>query len=133
MDDMYIIHRDKEYLEETLKGMMKLAKEYGLFVNEKKTHICKLSDTYKYLQVKYFLTVKGKVVKRINPKAVTRERRKLKAYKRLLDKSIMKYEDIKRAYKSWICEYHKLMSKQQILNMQKLYTELFNDTVRYRG
>ena len=133
MDDMYVIHRDKEYLEETLKGMVKLAKEHGLFVNGKKTHICKLSDTYKYLQVKYFLTEKGKVVKRINPKAVTRERRKLKAYKRLLDKSIMRYEDIKKAYKSWICEYHKLMSKQQILNMQKLYTELFNDTVRYRG
>lgn len=132
MDDIYVIDRDKEYLLKTLRGIKELADEYGLFVNEKKTRICKLSDTYKYLQVKYFMTPTGKVVKRINSKSVTRERRKLKSYRRLLDRGIMKYEDIRKAYKGWICDYYKLMSSIQIKNMQTLYTELFHDTVRYK-
>lgn len=132
MDDIYVIDRDKEYLLKTLRGIKELADEYGLFVNEKKTRICKLSDTYKYLQVKYFMTPTGKVVKRINSKSVTRERRKLKSYRRLLDRGIMKYEDIRKAYKGWICDYYKLMSSIQIKNMQTLYAELFHDTVRYK-
>ena len=132
MDDIYIIHKDKDYLEETLRGIQKLANEYGLFINHKKTRICKLSDTYKFLQVKYFMTESGKVVKRINSKAITRERRKLKGYRRLLDKGIMEYTEIKNAYKGWICDYYKLMSKEQIKHMQSLYSELFNDTVRYK-
>lgn len=132
MDDIYIIHKDKSYLEETLRGIQQLADKYGLFINQKKTRLCKLSDTYRFLQIKYFVTESGKVIKRINPKAITRERRKLKAYKRLLEKGIMEYKDIKNAYKGWICDYHKIMSKKQITHMQSLYFSLFNDTVRYR-
>lgn len=132
MDDIYIIHRDKEYLEETLQGIRQIAEEYGLFVNDKKTRFYKLSETYKYLQVKYFLTDKGKVVKRINPQSVIRERKRLKAYKRLLDKGILTLNNIQQIYKSWICQYCKIMSKQQISNIQSLYETLFNDTVRYR-
>lgn len=132
MDDIYIIHRDREYLKETLQGIEELSDQLGLFINNKKTRICKLSDTYKYLQVKYFLTETGKVVKRINPKAIVRERRRLKGYKRLLNKDVLKYQDIENSYKSWICDYHKLMSKQQLHNMQSLYTELFDRTIRYK-
>ena len=132
MDDIYIIHESKEYLEETYAGIVKLCKELGLYINEKKTHICKLSDTFKYLQIKYTLTDTGKVIKRINPKSITRERRKLKAYKRLLDNGVLQYEDIEQAYKSWICQYYKIMSKEQINNMQNLYKELFGKEVRYK-
>ena len=64
MDDMYIICRTMEELESIIKGICEEAKELGLFVNEKKTRICKLSDTYKYLQIKYSLTETGKVIRR---------------------------------------------------------------------
>ena len=132
MDDIYIIDKDRNRLMETYEGIKEVADEYGLFINEKKTHICKLTDTFKYLQIKYFMTDTGKVVKRINPKSITRERRKLKSYKRLLDKGIMQYEDIKQAYRSWICDYYKIMSSVQLKNMQSLYKELFGEIVRYK-
>ena len=77
-DDMHIIHRSKEVLLEVLEGIKKIAAEYGLILNEKKTRICKLSSEYRYLQVKYTLLQNGVVVRRIHPKAITRERRKLK-------------------------------------------------------
>ena len=100
MDDIYIIHEDREYLKETLEGIAREAKSLGLFINEKKTRICRMDSTFKYLQRKYFLTETGKVVIRINPESLTRERKKLKAYKRLLNRDEMKYENIERAYRS---------------------------------
>lgn len=44
-DDIHIIHRSKEVLLEVLEGIKKIAAEYGLILNEKKTHICKLPAT----------------------------------------------------------------------------------------
>lgn len=125
MDDIYIIGESKEYVESVIEGIKVEAEKLGLFINEKKTRIVRLSGTYKYLQVKYSLTNTGKVIKRINPKSVTRERRKIKAYKRLLDKGEMLYEDIEQAVRSWMGSYVKLMSKKQISNMKTLYKELF--------
>ena len=132
MDDIYIIHEDREYLKETLEGIAREAKSLGLFINEKKTRICRMDSTFKYLQRKYFLTETGKVVIRINPESLTRERKKLKAYKRLLDRGEMKYVNIEQAYKSWMGDYSRIMSKKQIRNMKELYKELFRRDVRWK-
>ena len=125
MDDIYIIGKSKEYVESVIAGMKAEAEKLGLFINEKKTRVVKLSGTYLYLQVKYSLTDTGKVIRRINPKSITRERRKIKAYKRLLEKGEMLYEDIEQAVKSWIGSFYRLMSKKQINNMKTLYKTLF--------
>lgn len=132
MDDMYLIHPDKEYLEETLKGMYEEATRLGFFINQKKTHVCKLSDTYTYLQFKYYLTDTGKVVKRINPKSVTRQRRKLKKYHNLWSKNVVSYDTVKQEYKSWMGRYAKYMSKAQIRHMKELYQYLFKEDVRWK-
>ena len=125
MDDIYIIGKSKEYVESVIAGMKAEAEKLGLFINEKKTRVVKLSGTYRYLQIKYSLTDTGKVIKRINPKSITRERRKIKAYKRLLEKGEMLYEDIEQAVKSWMGSFYRLMSKKQINNMKTLYKTLF--------
>lgn len=132
MDDIYIIGESKEYVESVIAGIKVEAEKLGLFINEKKTRVVKLSGTYKYLQVKYSLTETGKVIKRINPKSVTRERRKIKAYKRLLDKGEMLYEDIEQAVKSWMGTFARLMSKKQIKNMKALYKELFGKELTWK-
>lgn len=125
MDDAYIVCKDRAELESIIAGICEEAKGLGLFINEHKTHICRLSDTYKYLQIKYTLTETGKVVKRINPAAVTRERRRLKAYRRLMEKGQMPYADIEQAVRSWMGDFARLMSKAQIKHMKKLYASLF--------
>ena len=125
MDDVYFICRTMEEALSIIDGIKEQATKIGLFVNERKTHVVKLSDTYKYLQVKYRLTETGKVIKRINPKSVTRERQKLKAYKRLLDKGIMPLDDIVQAYRSWMGAYVRLMSKIQVKHMKELFKSLF--------
>ena len=132
MDDFYFICETKEEALSILNGIRELCKELGLYLNEAKTHIVKLSANYKYLQIKYTLTATGKVIRRINPKSVTRERQKLKSYKRLLDKRGIPYESIKQAYKSWMGDYTKLMSKAQTKRMKQLYKGLFGEDVRWK-
>ena len=132
-DDSYIIHEDKEFLRKILKEVMKIADSLELKINPKKTQIKKLSQTFKILQIKYYLTDTGKVVKRINSKAVTRERRKLKAYKRLLDRKILTQEEIENIFKSWMACNYKNMSMQQISNMSQLYYDLFRRKVKWKN
>ena len=132
MDDMYMIHPDRDYIKETIRGIEAEASELGLFINRKKTRICRLSDKYTYLQIKYFLTDTGKVAKRINTKSLTRERRKLKAYRNLLSKGEIEYADIEQAAKSWMGNFAYLMSKKQKKNMKKLYRELFGKELRWK-
>lgn len=132
MDDIYIIHHDKKELRSIMDGVIREAEKLGLFVNTKKTRIVKLSGTFKYLQVKYTLSDSGKVIKRINPKSVTRQRRRLKAYKRLYDKGELPYDDIEQSYKSWMGDYSRLMSKHQIRNMKNIYKSLFRKEPRWK-
>lgn len=132
MDDMYVICKDRDELVSILNGIEAKAKELGMYVNMKKTHIAKLSDTFKYLQVKYTLTNTGKVIRRINPKNLTRERRRIKAYKRQLDAGKMSYKDIEQAVRSWMGSFYKLMSKQQIKHMKELYYELFKEELTWK-
>ena len=133
MDDIAIIHHDKRELRDILEGVCRVADALGLYINAKKTRIVKLSQTYKYLQIKYTLTDTGRVIKRINPKNVTRERRRLKAYKRQLDAGRITYEDVEQSAKSWMGTYAKLMSKAQIKNMKALYKALFEKEIIWKS
>ena len=132
MDDMVLIHRDRDYIIQTINEIREESKKLGLFINDRKTHIVRMSDTFVFLQRKYFVTDTGKVVIRITPKAITRERRKLKAYKRILDKGIITYPEIEQAAKSWMGENVKHMSKRQVSNIKELYQELFGKELRWK-
>ncbi len=82
-DDFYAISDSREELRRLLDGLRVIAQEFGIIINECKTRIVKLSGFYRHLQNGYSLTETGRVIRKINPKSITRERRKLKAYKYL--------------------------------------------------
>lgn len=132
-DDSYIIHSNKEFLKKLLDEVINVANKLGLVINPKKTHIAKLSQTFKYLQIKYSLTETGRIVKRISSKSITRERRKLKAYKRLLDNKRLTYKEIEDIFKGWMASNYKNMSMQQITNMSQLYYDLFKEVPRWKN
>lgn len=132
-DDSYIIHESKEFLNEVLDGVLKIADKLELVINPKKTYIAKLSQTFKFLQLKYSLTETGRIVRRINPKAITRQRRKLKAYKRLLDNNRLTYKETENIFKGWMAANYKNMSRQQITNMSQLYYDLFKEVPTWKN
>lgn len=78
MDDSYVIHESKEFLEELLQEIIEIAESIGITVNTNKTHIVKLSEMWRYLQIQYSLTDTGRVIHKIHPKRLTTMRRKMK-------------------------------------------------------
>ncbi len=116
-----------------LEGVLKIADKLELIINPKKTHIAKLSQTFKFLQLKYSLTETGRIIRRINPKAITRQRRKLKAYRRLLDNNRLTYNEIENIFKGWMAANYKNMSRQQITNMSQLYYDLFKEVPTWKN
>ena len=132
-DDMYIIHRDKDFLKQLLKEIKEIADNLGLIINPKKTHLCKLSQPFRVLQLQYKLTETGRVVRKIHSKSITRERRRLKAYKRLLDKERLTYNEIENIFKGCMSSNYKNMSMKQIENMSQLYYDLFKEVPRWKN
>ncbi len=131
-DDFHAIREDRAFLEELLADFRGIAAEYGLIINERKTRICKISEPFRILKVQYRLTKAGGVIRRIHPKSVTRERRKLKAYKRLLDAGRIDADTVENSFKSWLGSNWKLMSKGQISNIYSLYYELFQRRISWK-
>ncbi len=131
-DDFYAMSSSREELERLLDGLKAIAKEFGILINDKKTRIVKLSGFYRHLQDGYCLTETGRVIRKINPKSITRERRKLKAYKRLLKSGRITYAEIENIFKSWLGANFKRMSHRQIYQMSELFHALFGRNPKWK-
>lgn len=125
MDDSYIISNDKQFLHEMLDKITQIASELGIFINHKKTHIMKINHFFTWLKLRYKLTETGHLVIKVNPKTVTRERRKLKKYRKMVDQGRMPLIDVQNSFKSWLGTYDKLLSYRTKSNMKALYRDLF--------
>lgn len=125
MDDSYIISNSKERLLELLGNIRKVADALGIFLNEKKVRIIKLSRPFRFLQNSYFMTDSGRIVERINPKRITIMRRKLKKLANKVNNGTAKFEDVDMMYRSWRGAHFRVMSKIQRANLDNLYTNLF--------
>ena len=125
MDDIYIIHEDKEYLKGLLNDIHGICDELGLFINPKKTQIVKLSHGFTFLKIKYTLTETGKVIERISKDSVLRERRNLKKLRKFLDEGKVSFEDVRNSYASWRGGVSHYDSYTILQNMDKLFDELF--------
>ena len=120
-----IIHEDKEYLKGLLNDIQGICDELGLFINPKKTQIVKLSHGFTFLKIKYNLTETGKVQERISKDSVTRMRRKLKKFRKLMDAGEMSFDDVRCAYASWKGGVSHYDSYNVVKSMDKLFDELF--------
>ena len=129
MDDFYIMSHSKEELESLLEDIRGICTELGIHLNEKKTKIVRIDQTFKFLQIKYTMLEDGKIYKRINPKRVTAMRRRLKKVAVKVRNGEIDYDNIENMFRSWMGNFYKIMSRKQRQNMISLYEELFNKSV----
>ena len=73
----------------------------------------------------YNLTETGKVQERISKDSVTRMRRKLKKFRKLMDAGEMSFDDVRCAYASWKGGVSHYDSYNVVKSMDKLFDELF--------
>jgi retron-type reverse transcriptase len=126
MDDLYLLHADKAYLEQCLKEITEVCDSLGITVNEKKTKIVKLSDGVEFLKGKYVLLKTGKIVRLPRKDSTKRMRRKLKKFKSLIEAKNMSFDDVRRAYQSWRGNYiRRFNAYYRVRYMDKLYNDLF--------
>lgn len=125
MDDGYLIHPSKEYLEFCLAHIKRICQDLGIILNGKKTRIVKLSKGFTFLKCRFYLTPSGKVVKKIYKQSVTKMRRKLKSFRKMVDEGKMTYQDVYQAYQSWRSYAAHFDAWHTIKSMDALYTDLF--------
>ena len=119
MDDSAIIARTKAELMSWLELLDDMAKRLGIFINRRKTRLCKLSSKWRFLQIEYTLTETGHLIRKINPKRLHVHKRKLKKLAGVISEA--KFDDL---YKCWFCRHLKYMSKKQRTNLESLYFHL---------
>jgi hypothetical protein len=126
MDDLYLIHADKNFLENCLEQIRTVCDKLKITINSRKTKIVKLSDGVVFLKGTYSLLPSGKVLRRPGNYPTSRMRRKLKKYKILLDKRKMTLADIRDSYQSWRGNYmRRFNAYHRIRFMDRLYNQLF--------
>lgn len=132
MDDMFILSDDKQELIELLKDIKDQLRELKLEVNEKKTHIVKLTHGFTFMQIKYHVK-DGKIIKRPTHNKIVRERRRLKKFKKKYDNKEMTELQISNCYRSWRNTVVKDCNacSRTIESLDKLYDSLFPNKETY--
>lgn len=125
MDDSYLISPSKEELVCFAHEITEIAKGLGIFLNQKKTRIVKLSDYYRFLQITYSLMDTGRVIRKINPERIVDMRRKLKALSIKVNNGERTREAVENMFKGWMCSHAYLMSGLQRDNLNLLFYDLF--------
>lgn len=127
MDDIAIVCRTKKEARSLLEGIKGELEKLRLEINEKKTHIVRLRHSFVWLQTKYTITSTGHIVRQPTSEKLIRERRRLKAFRRLVDKGLMTTYEALMAYRSWrgsvvadYNAYHNALAK-----MDQLFWQLF--------
>lgn len=126
MDDSYYIHESKAYLEVVLMLLEHKCEQCGISINRKKTRIVKLSRGFVFLKKKFSFGENGRIVVRPSRESITRERRKLKKQRKLVDLGMMTPEQVERSYQSWRGGMKKLDAHRTVLSMDALYRKLFS-------
>lgn len=133
MDDSYYISPDKEWLCIFLEALDAKCRERGITVNKRKTKIVRLSHGFTFLKKKFSFGPTGKIVVRPCRDSITRERRKLKKQRKLVDEGHMTVEQVERSYQSWRGGMLKLDAHRTVIAMDALYRDLFNPKNASRG
>jgi hypothetical protein len=126
MDDIYLIHSDKEYLKYCFGEIKKICDKLKITINAKKSRIVKLEQGVDFLKGKYFLLPSGKILRRPCRDSTARMRRKLKKFRILIDSGKMSFSDLRMSYQSWRGNYKKRFNAYHRIGfMDKLYYDLF--------
>ena len=125
MDDMYLLHKSKARLRECLEVIRTECAKLGIRLNAKKTHITKLSKGFTFLKSQFFLTCTGRVILKAGRESIVRQRRKLKKFRKFMDKGLMTYGHIYNSYMSWRGYIGHKNAYRTIQNMDSLFSTLF--------
>jgi hypothetical protein len=126
MDDLYLIHQDKNYLKYCLREIVRICGDIGIKVNLKKTRISSLENGFVFLKGRYSLAENGRVIRLPCRASTTRMKRKLYKFRSLAEKQRITSADIYQAYQSWRNTFRRRFDAYfRVKIMDDLYSRLF--------
>ncbi len=100
MDDFYIIHEDKEFLELCKKEIIGYLEPLGLTLNNK-TQIFPLRHGIDFLGFHTYITDTGKVIRKVRRESKDKAKKKIRKHRKMLDKGVITLERVEQSYQSW--------------------------------
>lgn len=128
MDDIYVVHKDKEYLHNLVHTVYLICSKLGIHVNERKTKVVKLTRPFTFLKVRYRLTETGKLIAKISKIIIHRERNKLKHFKEILDIDLSNWNEYLIQFKSWKNNYIKYNNYHSFIDLDHYANQIFSTT-----
>jgi len=125
MDDGYVISDSKERLQHCRREILRLCKEMGLQLSEKKTRIVPLRRGFTWLKIKVNVLPSGRLLQRAWRKSVIRERRKLKKLKNIVDSGKLTVKDAWQSLQSWDSHLIGLNAYRTRKTMRILFDRLY--------
>lgn len=101
MDDLILLHHDREYLEECRCRIEEKLRSQEMELNQKKTMITDIKKPILFLGFQYRLTDTGKVVILADPKKIKHERKKIKRMVTLVEKGNMTRQEVDLHFKAY--------------------------------
>lgn len=123
MDDMILIHHDKEYLKYCKEQIIKCAKENLKLELNNKTQISSLKNGVDFLGFRHILTENGKVLRLLRGQAKVRLKGNMKLLSKLKEQNIVDDEYIKlrlNAFYAHICHSNAKSLYRKLKNGNKL-------------
>lgn len=100
MDDFFLIHPDKDYLQFCLKEIRAFMASLGLELNEK-TQIFPIRNGIDFLGFHTYLTEEGKVIRKLRHSSIKRMRSKLRRWEQDYPAGLVTREKILQSWQSW--------------------------------
>lgn len=100
MDDFYLIHPSREYLENCLEAITEIVHSLGLFLNGK-TQLVPFRKGIRYLGFHHYVTNDGKYIRKLLGEKKRRIRKKVRNWARAVKSGKMPKEKFYEKYNSW--------------------------------
>ena len=122
MDDFYyLLSPNRDYRE-----VLKILPEKASFeLNRDKTRYIPLTKIFRYCKTKYILTESGKVIRRANRTAVSRDRRKIKALYRKVTACEISFEDVWTSVNGMLAYLEQYHEHKNVLKLRRLFYSIF--------
>ena len=101
MDDLILLHNDKEYLKSCLAEIRRFASDVLKLEFNEKTQIFPVSQGVDYLGWHFYLTESGKVIRRLRTSNKRRFKRRMKAFRKQYENGEIELDAIQRSLASY--------------------------------